>query len=616
MANMIPAKPKEFDERSKEGFVFDSFKKLSDDYYVFHSVTPVGVTNDNEFYEREIDFVIAHKRKGVIAIEVKAGSRLSYVDRTWIYSNGAPMSHGGPYNQAASSKRTLINKLRNHPDPDVRDLYQRCRFYHAVCFPDMSVENFDELEGLPEEADMNITLCAEDLLDPENKISGIFDLELSFDRYYDYVEEMTDGDFNLLLREVLCPEFNMVPSSKADTIILNEHMNQLIREQYIILDFLEEQKSAVINGAAGTGKTMIAVEKARRHSMAGDKVLFLCYNKMLCESLIDENKRCSDRKRKEQFANVEFMTISKLATKTTGNFTDYEGLNQWLCDARDGKHKFKYQHIIVDEGQDFGLIDSMNIENDTESGSANVSIIDALQNIAEEKDGTFYLFYDKYQMIQGGYNTEYPLPECIRDCDCRLTLHRNCRNTYEIARTAATTLNEKRNKILKEGVSCNWDKPIKPQLYLENHNTKDTVDNILDVLEQEHIEDVIILTTGNIQYSDLYSHLENNATCEGFYHYKHNDNFYRMTTCIKYKGLEADVVILIDLKEHSFSGKSGLEFYVGASRAKGRLYLVCNLTEEEYYPVTQALDSTAPYREDIKRRKRVLANILAADLCD
>ena len=66
-----------------------------------------------------------------------------------------------------------------------------------------------------------------------------------------------------------------------------EQMNQLLREQYKLLDFLEDQDTAVINGAAGTGKTMLAIEKARRHSIEGEKVLFLCYNRMLCDKLVD-----------------------------------------------------------------------------------------------------------------------------------------------------------------------------------------------------------------------------------------------------------------------------------------------------------------------------------------
>ena len=92
MAHMIPATPKEFDERSHEGDVFNALKKLPDDYYVFHSVSTVGVTDDNVFYERELDFVVASPKKGILAIEVKAGNNIHFVGRTWRYSSGRVMS--------------------------------------------------------------------------------------------------------------------------------------------------------------------------------------------------------------------------------------------------------------------------------------------------------------------------------------------------------------------------------------------------------------------------------------------------------------------------------------------------------------------------------------------
>jgi KaiC/GvpD/RAD55 family RecA-like ATPase len=51
------------------------------------------------------------------------------------------------------------------------------------------------------------------------------------------------------------------------------------------LEYLEEQNNAIINGLAGTGKTVMAIEKARRHAYKGEKVLFLCYNTKLKDYL-------------------------------------------------------------------------------------------------------------------------------------------------------------------------------------------------------------------------------------------------------------------------------------------------------------------------------------------
>ena len=53
----------------------------------------------------------------------------------------------------------------------------------------------------------------------------------------------------------------------------------------------------------------------------------------------------------------------------------------------------------------------------------------------------FYIFYDKYQLIQGA-----EIPEYIRETDCKLTLYTNCRNTENIAQTATAPLTKLKNK--------------------------------------------------------------------------------------------------------------------------------------------------------------------------
>lgn len=616
MARMIPAFPKEFDERSREGDVFRALKKLSDDYYVFHSVTTVGVNDNNEFYERELDFVVANPKKGILAIEVKAGNNIKYEERVWKYSSGRIMSHGGPYNQAASAKRALINKFTSHSDEKIRELYGRTKFMHAVFFPEMTMGQIDRMNGLPEDADSRITMCAEDLINPSKKIAEMFSVTIPAIRANTSETKLTDEEFQLILDGVLCPHFHLIPSPQAESIAINERMNQLLREQYLILDFLEEQRTAVINGAAGTGKTMIAVEKARRHSMSGEKVLFLCFNRLLCDRLTFDHKNNDSKPYRKQFENVDFMTISRLAKKITGDFADYDGLYVWLLECIDNKHDLGYKHVIVDEGQDFGMVD-VDISQEYGTNDENISIIDALQEVALEKDGTFYLFYDKYQMIQGGGNVEYELPYCIENSDCRLTLSKNCRNTFEIARTSVTPLRDKKNKLIKANVSFSWDAPIKPTLHIVKEVVEVTavLRKVLANLEQLEVKDIVILTSGSLDRSAIYSELKFSVDpLDGYAYFMNGSTEYRVTTCIRYKGLEANSIVLIDLDKDSFVGRKGMEFYVGTSRAKQHLDLVCCLVEDEYYGVARSLDPNAPKRDNPERMKKIIGEIFAASL--
>lgn len=620
MAHMIPPVPKEFDERSDEGAVFNALKKLPDDYYVFHSVSATVVEN-GKIYEREIDFVIANAKKGILCVEAKNGSGIKYdgSKREWIYSSGITMEHDGPYHQVATAKRAIIAKIKEHKNPAVKELHGRCKVLHAVWFFKVGKNDFQEIarRGLPENADERFTLLAEDMINPTRKIADIFLLNLPAQTRYTAEEtRLTDEEFQLLLDSVLCPSFNLVPSPHARNLMIADQMNQLLREQYRLLDFLEEQPEAVINGAAGTGKTMIAVEKARRNSIEGEKVLFLCYNRLLCDHLIEVHKDNSVKAYKKQFQNVDFMTISKLTKEVTGNFRDFDGLLNWIEDCYGDFDKFGYKHVIVDEGQDFGLIDST-VGASEENAKKNVSIIESMREVVLEGGGTFYLFYDRYQMIQGGLGAKYELLDCIQDSECRLTLHCNCRNTKEIAMTSVTPLRDSKNKAIKPVTACVWFEPVKPVMHIANSDDESisTINRVLDNYSNDGLEDIIILTPNTFNYCCLAGLYTDDSDTNGSYcYYQYNGRKYKVTTCIKYKGLEADAILMVDLNNGSFKGKKGLEFYVGTSRAKIRLDMVCNIQSDDYYTVVHDLDPNAPKKDDVERMRKILGSTFSADI--
>jgi len=222
---------------------------------------------------------------------------------------------------------------------------------------------------------------------------------------------LTKDEANSLLNNILCPSFNILPSKTLELDYKRERFNALIKEQCNLLDYLEEQRSAVINGAAGTGKTMIAIEKARRHSSNGESVLFLCFNSKL-KDFLEVNYR---------YPNVEYYTIDGFACKLCNSQTaDFEALELQIIELVEN-NQFPYTHIIIDEGQDLG-----------QERIQSTKILELLEEIVLSKPtGTFYVFYDKLQLVQS-----YQLPKLIQEADCKLTLYKNCRNTKKIAETS------------------------------------------------------------------------------------------------------------------------------------------------------------------------------------
>jgi UvrD-like helicase C-terminal domain/AAA domain len=155
-------------------------------------------------------------------------------------------------------------------------------------------------------------------------------------------------------------------------------------------------------GAAGTGKTLLAVEKARRLALPAKPVLFLCFNAALRQHLHAHHKH----------PNVRYLTFHGLARELMGPDGTLEQVAQDLVEHLADNGPVPGEHLIVDEGQDFNR--------------------DWLEFLRYRfRDGAFYVFYDRYQIIQGEMYTHW-----LDQIPCRLVLTRNCRNTDQIARVA------------------------------------------------------------------------------------------------------------------------------------------------------------------------------------
>ena len=334
MAIMIPEKPRSFDPASQEGLIFDALALLPEDYYVFHSFR-ITDTRDGTFRESETDFVILNRTKGVICLEAKAG-QVRYENGCWLYGSGIPMHNGGPFNQASANKYKLMRYIS---DSNMAFILEKCKFFHAVWFPSVSNDCLRSMT-LPSEGDKALVLTKEALDDPKEFIDRIYTLQLP-----SRVEtKLSEIECKRLVREIFCPQFNVFPSASFEADLKKIVFHRLLDEQAGILDFLDEQLTAAINGAAGTGKTMIAVEKARRHAAAGERVLFLCFNAQLKDYL------------EENYARdfVSYYTIAGFACKICNTVKpNYNELKAKLEDYYISG-SFPYKHVIIDEGQDFG----------------------------------------------------------------------------------------------------------------------------------------------------------------------------------------------------------------------------------------------------------------------
>lgn len=547
---MIPEKPIDIPVGSHEDEMFIALSTLPDEYYVFHSFVIINNVNGMQ-YESETDFIVFNPEKGIICIEAKAGQVKCDCGK-WLYGSGIEMSHGGPYRKADSDKWKL-QKCFKHKG--LQNLWEKCKVLHAVWFPSITRVQLNNIQ-MPSDGDRSITLTKESLSNIKNDIDKIFNIQLPA-----HIEtNLNQAETRKILSMVLCPTFDLVPAMASDLAIKRTAFNRLLKEQSMLLNFLEEQHSAVISGVAGTGKTMIAVEKARRHAERGEKVLFICFNKKLCDFL----------REKYMYENVHYYTIDALACYLCNtSVADYAHLEETLLE-RYYANVFPYKHIIIDEGQDFG-------QNRIEESN----VIQILENIvlSDEIKGTFYLFYDKNQLIQGRQ-----MPKYISEADCKLTLYKNCRNTENIAITSMRPLGK--DKIPKMFQGC--VKGASPDIHIvtSKDDSLEYLNKKLMKLMDDKYEDIVILTCATEEQSWLSAHC-----IHGYYPFKNRK--IKFTTCRKFKGLEADAIVLLDVTRNTFDlGGDNLLFYVGASRAKFRLSIIVNMNDEECKAVSELLGNT------------------------
>ncbi len=394
MARMIPKMPEDFHGSPGEARVFRALRALPDDVIVIHSLRWLNPGNVRLLARHleaqgEGDFVLLHPARGILVVEVKGGD--VWCEQGEWFQRNRRNNVVQPTNPEAQASNTMFRiraeVLKRIPQS------KNVLFCHAVWFPDGVVDR----KCLPLNYHPDMTLDSESLAQPS----------VSLDRAFSYWKSLHPhrggtGDLTESILNVLAPTFSIVRSVRSSLQEREEAFIQLTGEQIKVIDFLDEQSQAAVHGAAGTGKTLLALEKAKRIATPTEPVLFLCFNAALRDHL----------RANHAHANVSYHTFHGLAREIIGPDGSLDDAAEALIEhlSRDGP--LPYAHLIIDEAQDFDR--------------------DWLEFLRYRfREGTFYVFYDRYQAVQGQKDTAW-----LDDIPCRLVLTRNCRNTDPIARVA------------------------------------------------------------------------------------------------------------------------------------------------------------------------------------
>ncbi len=509
-----------------ERIVLRAFEKsLSDEFHIYHSFS--FVEKKGTLKEGEADLVIFHRRLGLLILEVKGGE-ISIENGQWFSENRfGKHTIKNPFDQARKAKHVLLEKIKKKTN-DYIDI--GC----GVCFPNST---------LPPSVSLPMDVVRESVIDsallsnPEKCSKAIEKL------FAQWNQEISKSTADTIQHHILAPTFRLIPNPKLSIQEADEKFLQLTEEQYQLLDLLEEQKQVLIKGSAGTGKTLLLLEKARRLADQGFSVLILCFNIKLSEHLkvVTQNQplihadyfhgfcEFSARKMNVPFVVSEDNNVARVFYEETAP--------ELLLTAIETEVISAFDAVLVDEGQDF-------------NEAWWIPISSAVKN-----DGWFYIFYDPKQNVFERVvhfplvTNEYPLTK-------------NCRNTLNITQWLCEINNAAAQP--KQGSP----EGVRPVIqHWKNYDEQfEQVKICLNELSIKgfNLSDVIILTPYRKEKSKLYSLLNDKqfTNC-------------RIESIMKFKGLEAQIVLVCDLGINDFAKRPDMLF-TGASRAQQMLFVFCH----------------------------------------
>lgn len=515
---------------------------LDDSWSVYYSRPWWGLNEKGGEVDGEADFIVASAASGILFIEVKGGvvdwdpaaAKWSSRDR-----HGVVRQIKDPVQQAVASKHRYLERLRVLPGWPSGYV----RFRHGVILPD---------NDKPEARKLSIAGYAMELFCFADEFDDRLDQwvrgRLAAHDVSGPAKEVPPGSAGLeLLNRLVADPVRLRVSLRREVQVDIERFDQLLTGQQLhTIAVMEGMPRLLIEGGAGTGKTVLAIEMAARLHAGGRKVCLLCYNEPLGEYL---------KTRLSAFPNVYVGTFHKLCGMLAGEAgiapgpvgADFfeEKLPRCAELALDRMPDRRWDAVIVDEGQDF-------------SGHW-WHLVKRL--LSESGPRILRAFVDTNQAL-------YTLPKGLaQTLDAQpLPLGINLRNTRAIAQVTEPLYSGP----LIKAVGPDGELPT-AELDSFSESCSKAVARVARFLRDDRLvaDDIALLAPAEQGVKRLRSMLDQMRiqSCTAA---ERKKNAVTLDTIRRFKGLESPIVVMLVDKAAASSRELA---YVGVSRAQSRLYV-------------------------------------------
>ena len=279
MAQMIPPYISSDITSSGEIQIFDMFKNTrgTDDWTVFHSLNVPKIMNRKH---KEIDFVAVAPGLGLFCLEVKSG-RIKREKGVWITTDRFGRQHRlniSPFKQAEEGMYSLMDMIKNRFRPFGGKCPILCSY--GVMFPQIEWRYPDFETDKWRVFDRNS--ARRPIIEYIRQLSTNTRKQIHVrERGHDEKPSLPTEDDIRRLKEFLRGDFEFHVSIKERQKEAEYRISRYTEEQYQCLDELRCNDRILFQGAAGTGKTIIAIEAAKRSLSDSERTMIVCFNKLL-----------------------------------------------------------------------------------------------------------------------------------------------------------------------------------------------------------------------------------------------------------------------------------------------------------------------------------------------
>jgi len=334
MAQLFPS---DFDltaiEHSEERAIKMLLTSLDDSWIIVPSVSILVNKQDSE-----IDIVLVSYQTGVYLLEVKGG-RITVETGHW-KSNGTTIKD--PVAQIRNAQYSLIRRLKKQ-NIDLNGFF----IQHLVVFPD--IVDFPA-NGAGPDCPRKIVLTQVELKDPIPAMSALSD-------------ESTVVPKDLLKRflKALRPDVLEIEVDGSLVRGVSQRISKATYDSLMPIIELDENLRVNIRGAAGTGKTFLCKQWAKRSLKRNEATLLVCYNKILGSELAarkDDMVKYVENPPLFQVGSFHDVVVNLLGDLAPA-VPDNAGQEFWdtghaqALIANIQKISVRFKTIIIDEGQDF-----------------------------------------------------------------------------------------------------------------------------------------------------------------------------------------------------------------------------------------------------------------------